>query len=470
MDEDEQRRPLLRVGRWVPEALVLTSILAAFAVGQFDMGGSAGQQGIALPPRGLRLPAQAPAGPVAPAAGGPLSAAKVAAAVSPYVNGGALGPHVGVLVAGLSSGSVVYRRGHGAFAPASVMKLLTMTAALAALGPQARFSTTVRRVGNSRTIVLVGGGDPLLASSAANAKRLYPRRADVATLAKATARQLNALGINQVRLSYDDSLFSGRKVNPRWPATYVSQGVVPPIDALWVDEGQAPGKPGYAPDPAARAAKVFGAALAGDGIVVQGTVTRRVSRPDDALLARVQSPRLGDIVHRALGFSDNNAAEVIGHQIGIAEGMGGSFSGGVRAVRTVLRRLGVLTGHDRIYDASGLSRDNRLTPRTLVDVLLMAASPTHPRLRDVITGLPVAGFSGSLKFRFGTGLTAGRGRVRAKTGTLTGVSALAGLATDLQGDPMVFAVMADQVPATETLNARAALDRLTAALGGCRCR
>ncbi|MDQ6935682.1 MAG: D-alanyl-D-alanine carboxypeptidase/D-alanyl-D-alanine-endopeptidase, partial [Actinomycetota bacterium] len=413
----------------------------------------------------------ASAGPVASAAGGPLSAAKVAAAVSPYVHGGALGTHVGVLVGGLSSGGVVvYRLGHGAFRPASVMKLLTTTAALAALGPEARFSTTVRRVGSSRTIVLVGGGDPLLASSAAKARRLYPRRADMATLAEATVRRLNALGINQVRLSYDDSLFTGPKVNPRWPATYVSEGVVPPIDALWVDEGQAPGKPGYAADPAGRAAKVFAAALARDGVVVQGRIGRRVSGAGDTLLARVQSPRLGDIVHLVLGFSDNNAAEVIGHQLGIAERVGGSFAGGVRAVRTVLRRLGVPTGMDRIYDASGLSRDNRLTPRTLVDVLRAAASPAHPSLRDVITGLPVAGFSGSLKFRFDTGLTAGRGRVRAKTGTLTGVSALAGIATDVQGDPMAFAVMADQVPATETLNARAALDRLTAALGGCRCR
>src|SRR5690349_24820810 len=87
----------------------------------------------------------------------------------------------------------------------------------------------------------------------------------------------------------------------------------------------------------------------------------------------------------------------------------------------------------------------------------------------VVTGLPVSGFTGSLEDRFADAAPQGRGRVRAKTGTLTGVSALAGVATDVTGDPMVFVLMADRVAVPDTLAARDALDRLAADLGACRC-
>jgi D-alanyl-D-alanine carboxypeptidase/D-alanyl-D-alanine-endopeptidase (penicillin-binding protein 4) len=102
-------------------------------------------------------------------------------------------------------------------------------------------------------------------------------------------------------------------------------------------------------------------------------------------------------------------------------------------------------------------------------VLALAASEEHPELRAVVTGLPVAAFSGSLESRFADADPAGRGRVRAKTGTLTGVSSLAGIATDVDGDPLVFVLMADRIALEDTLDARAALDRLAAALGACRC-
>ena len=56
-----------------------------------------------------------------------------------------------------------------------------------------------------------------------------------------------------------------------------------------------------------------------------------------------------------------------------------------------------------LYDGSGLSRDNRLDPRVLVDVLRLAMRPEHPELRAVLTGLPVAGFTGSLADRMDLG-------------------------------------------------------------------
>jgi D-alanyl-D-alanine carboxypeptidase/D-alanyl-D-alanine-endopeptidase (penicillin-binding protein 4) len=99
----------------------------------------------------------------------------------------------------------------------------------------------------------------------------------------------------------------------------------------------------------------------------------------------------------------------------------------------------------------------------------VVTSADHPELREVVTGLPVAGFSGSLASRYAEAPAAGRGRVRAKTGTLTGVSGLAGLATDLTGTPMIVIALADHIAVPLTMKARIALDRITAALGACRC-
>ena len=134
-----------------------------------------------------------------------------------------------------------------------------------------------------------------------------------------------------------------------------------------------------------------------------------------------------------------------------------------------MAELGVPLQGAVLYDGSGLSRDNRLDPATLVAVLRLAASDDHPELRPVLTGLPVAGFTGSLEYRFADAAPPARGRVRAKTGTLTGVSALAGVATDLDGTSVAFVLVADRVALVKTLAARDALDAAAAAIAGCHC-
>ena len=135
-----------------------------------------------------------------------------------------------------------------------------------------------------------------------------------------------------------------------------------------------------------------------------------------------------------------------------------------------MTELGVeLAAGDQWYDGSGLSRDNVLAPATLLAVLRVAAAAEHPELRALLTGLPVAGFTGSLEYRFVDAAPAARGRVRAKTGTLRGTSSLAGVVTDLDGTSVAFVLMADRVPLLKTLAARDALDAAAAAIGGCRC-
>jgi D-alanyl-D-alanine carboxypeptidase/D-alanyl-D-alanine-endopeptidase (penicillin-binding protein 4) len=269
-----------------------------------------------------------------------------------------------------------------------------------------------------------------------------------------------------VRLSYDDSLFSGPAVNPHWPATYVPD-VVTPITALWADEGIDPSGSGRVSDPAASAAQLFAVYLRKDGIRVAPAVRAAKAPTGAAELTRVTSPPVADIVERVLQNSDNEGAEVLAHQVGLATSGQGSYAGGVRGVTRTLRGLGIDLDQATIQDGSGLSRHDRLDAETLVQVLQLAASPDHPELRSVVTGLPVAAYDGSLGYRFGH--SPGRGLVRAKTGTLTGTSALAGLTTDRDGHVLVFALVSNHVRYAETLDTRAALDRLATALATCRC-
>jgi D-alanyl-D-alanine carboxypeptidase/D-alanyl-D-alanine-endopeptidase (penicillin-binding protein 4) len=174
-------------------------------------------------------------------------------------------------------------------------------------------------------------------------------------------------------------------------------------------------------------------------------------------------------VERALETSDNEATEVLARHVGLAAGDEGSTVAGVRAITRTLAGLGVPTEGLVLRDGSGLSRQGRIPAATLLGTLAVAAADDRPDLRPVLTGLPVAGATGSLAVRFGDGDPAGPGLVRAKTGTLTGVHGLAGLVTTADGAVLPFVLAADRVPLGRDLDARVALDRAAAALAGCRC-
>src|SRR5205807_4451002 len=111
-------------------------------------------------------------------------------------------------------------------------------------------------------------------------------------------------------------------------------------------------------------------------------------------------------------------------------------------------------------------------PALLARTIELAASGDRPVLRPIVTGLAVAGFTGSLAApRFqAPGAGGATGLVRAKTGTLTGVSAIAGTVDDADGRVLVFVFIADAVPPSGTLDARDVLDQLAATVTGCGCR
>jgi D-alanyl-D-alanine carboxypeptidase/D-alanyl-D-alanine-endopeptidase (penicillin-binding protein 4) len=220
-------------------------------------------------------------------------------------------------------------------------------------------------------------------------------------------------------------------------------------------------------DPAVAAVRRFAALLRKDGVDVTGRIVAALAPDDARQLASVSSAPLSEIVEHTLEVSDNEAAEVLLRQAALAAGRPGSFTAGVATVRATMRTLGVDLAGARIFDGSGLSRDDRLPIMSLVQVLQAAARPSEPDLRPVLTTLPVAGFNGSLAYRFASRAAGGLGIVRAKTGTLTGVHGLAGIAVTRTGEPIVFATLANAVPVRRTLAVRAQLDRIAAGLAGC---
>jgi D-alanyl-D-alanine carboxypeptidase/D-alanyl-D-alanine-endopeptidase (penicillin-binding protein 4) len=361
----------------------------------------------------------------------------------------------------VASGKLLFNHSAGSpHVPASTMKVITSAAALTLLGPDHRFATSVTSP-RSGQIVLVGGGDPYLTAKKVGS---YPRPASIDALADRTAAALRMSKITEVRLGYDSSLFGGPAWNPLWPAGYGDWAS--PTSALWVDQGRASVAPRTS-DPAKQAAAAFGKALKKRGVSVSSTT--RTKAPEGATsLAVVRSQPLERIVEQLLMTSDNDAAEVILRQAAIGAGRRGTTADGIFAVRAALTNLGVWDSGTTMKDGSGLARQSKVPASTLAKLLRLAAGNDHPELRPVITGLPVAGVEGTLRARFFDDQSlAGRGIVRAKTGTLREVHTLAGVIRTSDGSLLSFAFLINNPKSAFAANVW--LDRVTTAISRCGC-
>ncbi|MCW2901384.1 MAG: D-alanyl-D-alaninecarboxypeptidase/D-alanyl-D-al anine-endopeptidase [Streptosporangiaceae bacterium] len=346
--------------------------------------------------------------------------------------------------------------------PASTTKLVTSTAALAALGPQYRLTTKVVRDA-SGGIVLVGGGDPTITSRPSPAGG-YPAYASMSDLARRTATALKAAGTTQVRVGYDASLYQGSRTAAGWKPNYLPDGEVAPVMALMVGEGRvAAGQMSRVADPAGTAAQIFTEWLRRYGIAARLGGAER-SAPGTAQVAAVQSPPVSALVEHLLTTSDNDLAEAMARQVAIKRHHPVTFAGAAQAVQQVLAELGVGQGV-QVSDGSGLSTLNRITPMALARILSLDASSARPELRSVVTGMPVAGFSGTLANRYTDITVPGAGIVRAKTGTLSNVSTLAGLAYDHDGRLLAFSFMAGNA----TGNVTELLDQMASTVASCGC-
>ena len=343
--------------------------------------------------------------------------------------------------------------------PASVNKVITAAAALSALGPNTRLSTRAKLTGSD--LYLVGGGDPLL--------RKNKGENSLKALALETISALRARKVTNIRLFFDDFLFTGPTLGPGWKSSFPKAGIAAPVSALSVGGARvSPGSVARVSNPAKQAGQLFAKRLKKAGIEVS-QVKRRQTPSRSTQLASVSSEPVRTIVEQMLRESDNDAAEVLAHLVGKKIVGEGSFSGGARATKLVLGQNGVSTAKLQLFDGSGLSRQNKITSTTVAQVLTEMVRGDEPKWSAIAAGLPVAGRTGTLDSRFDTKKTrAGAGVVRAKTGSLTGVSALAGTVLDKSGRLLVFVMMGNKVGSIT--NARNSMDLIAARLAKCGCQ
>ncbi|MCX7621208.1 MAG: D-alanyl-D-alanine carboxypeptidase/D-alanyl-D-alanine-endopeptidase [Acidimicrobiales bacterium] len=342
--------------------------------------------------------------------------------------------------------------------PASTNKLLTANAVLDRLGPQSRLATVVRasRPPGPDGVVdgdlfLVGGGDPLLFTEGfrVTLKDRNQPQTDFAQLAD----RIKAAGITEIRgnIVADDSRYDSLRNVPSWPPSYQKEGAVGALSALEVNRGETglsadPDKPAKIRrlgDPPTLGAEPLASLLRQRGVKVTGRPVAGTA-PEQAIeIARLESLPLKDLVAEMLTWSDNTTAELLTKELGLQAVGEGSTSAGTEVIRANTIAEGLPEHGLSIVDGSGLDRGNRLTCDLLVALLDHEGSDSL-----LAQGLAVAGRSGTLRTRF-RGSPA-EGRVRAKTGTLSDVHALAGYVDASDGTQLTFAVI---------LNGQIAADR-----------
>ncbi len=404
----------------------------------------------------------------------------------------------GVFVVGENGRPIVSINAGRAFIPASTTKLFSTAFALEKLGPGKRFETRVEQRGPD--LVLIGGGDANLSGRTLPYQFGSPAGDPLAAMDD-LATQVSAQGIHEVRdVIGDDSAFLFEPFAPGWAAEDVSNSDGAPVGALLVNDDvitatiapglqdgspvsltldppvalwevenrattgplddlhtdRAPGKALWrvwgtlrvgsqahveewaGADPAQFAAAAFRLSLEKRGVHVSGstTVLHRwpgvpvLSTPAGETVARHESQPLVEDLRVIDKVSQNLHADLL------LMDAGGSRGDGLKQLRAFLNAVGIAAGQYRFYDGSGLSRMNLATPEAVVSLLRYMVRSKHAE--DWLSLLPVAGVDGSLAKRLNGPRV--RGRIRAKTGSLNHVSALAGYAESRKHRQLAFAI------------------------------
>ena len=414
-----------------------------------------------------RLPDVEPAGPVLAALSSEApapDAAVLAGELAPLLAAPALGAGVEARVVDVASGEVLLDQGsEDPSTPASTAKLLTAVAALTTLGPDTTLETTVVAGAAPGEVVLVGGGDPTLSRTVPSLT--YPGAPTVADLA-AQVRSSLPPGTEVTRVVVDSSLFDGPLTAVGWgpgdaPSTYAAPVTATAVDGARVRSGDLPrsGAPGT------DAGTALAVALGVPGMpVVLGEAPQGAQT-----LGTVRSAPVARLVEQALSQSDNLLTESLARHVALARDLPATFEGAAEAVTDALAGAGLDVTGVSLADGSGLSATDRVPVALLTELLSGAADGTLPGTSPVLSGLPVAGYDGTLFDRGDEDPETAPGAVRAKTGTLLGVHGLAGTVVTAEGRLLVFAVVADGAPANGEA-AEAALDDVASALAACGCR
>jgi serine-type D-Ala-D-Ala carboxypeptidase/endopeptidase (penicillin-binding protein 4) len=353
------------------------------------------------------------------------------------------GPDSGAYVEDLTTRQVLFSvRAQALHPPASVEKLYTATAVLQLFGPDARLQTTVLGTGHlgfdgvwEGNLYLRGGGDPTFGSSSFIQAHYGGLGASVQALAKELAIDR---GIKRVagRIEGDESYFDSRRGEP-------SSGYAPDpylegsLSALAFNRGES-GKEKGPHAPAAWAAHELLVALKAYHVQVSRGSGAATTPPEATQLAAVESPTIAQLLGLTLPPSDNFFAETLLKDLGARFGGAGTTAAGAAVVRRTISKLGI---DPQIVDGSGLSREDETSPNQVVQALDYLSNTADGRI--LRSDLAVAGKTGTLSERMRN--TGAAGRCDAKTGTLTGVSNLAGYCQDRNGDLLAFAFFDDNL-------------------------
>lgn len=405
-------------------------------------------------------------GPVLAAApaGSGLSASTLRQRIEPLVVDSVLGKTVRVSVVDLRTGQVLYERDPDeTVVPASNAKVVTAAAVLKTLGAAHRITTRAVAGPNPGEVVLIAAGDATLS---VDENGYYVGAGRLDDLADQVKKSL--AGTVPSKLIIDNSLYQGDLLGPQWDPRAPEEGYTAKITALMINGARVDPKDNDSPfdrhpDPEAAAAQAF-ARLLGVTEIAHGTAPAGAAE-----LGSVRSAPMIRQIETMLGESDNVLAESLARQVAVALGKPASFEGAAAALEAVLTDLGLPMGQFDMRDGSGYSRLNQLSPAVLTGLLLKAADSDHPALNNLFNLLPVAGWSGSMDYRFAKPeATAGLGVVRAKSGTLNGVNSITGVVQTSGGGLIGFAVLAENVP-TWQHPAQDALDRIVATIASCGC-
>jgi serine-type D-Ala-D-Ala carboxypeptidase/endopeptidase (penicillin-binding protein 4) len=380
-----------------------------------------------------------------PAAAGASPQQQLAARVRAQMQ--AAGPYSGAWIADASTGKQLYVLRAGVKrTPASVQKLFTTSTALEQMGPSFRIDTVVSADGVpdeagtlTGNLYLKGYGDPSFGTS------------DLAQL----ATLVRDAGIRHVtgRVYGDESFFDAHRGLPA--GGFRTSAYVGPLSALSFNQGTLRGfGRGFQSDPPRFVSDRFRAALARRGVEV-ARKGRAGRAPESATpVASVGSPTLAELIRHTNKVSDNYFAETLLKGLGARFAGSGTTLAGTAVVRGFERKVGISSN---VLDGSGLSRADSVSPSAVGRLLL--AVEDKPWFGSLYRSLPLAGRTGTLRKRMRG--TAARGRCRAKTGTLIGVSALAGYCRTRTNHRIAFALL---VNGTAVWRARAIQDRIASSL------
>lgn len=390
------------------------------------------------------------------------TSAGLANALARVIDNPDLGTFTGT-VADAQSGQVLWSQNPDTpMTPASTTKVLTAAAAMLALPADHRVTTRVVQGTGEGNIVLIAGGDPTLTAQPVGTDGFYPGAARIDDLVE----QIRRSGTTVRSITVDTSIYSGDTMAEGWFPADIGAGSITPIEPIMLDGGRSQPLVDESPRSTTPALDAGRALAAGLGVDPAAVTTGLAAEGADQI-ASVQSAPLRNRLQQMIYRSDNVLAEAVGRELAIEMNTSASFSGAVASIGQTLYSAGFDMAGLTLHDASGLSVDGKIPARLLDQVLTSAAGSEQPSLRPMLDYLPVAGATGTLSDRYASGDRTGAGWVRAKTGTLSTASALAGYVVDVDGRILTFALMSNDRPPEAS---RPALDAVASTLRSCGCQ